>query len=61
MFTVAIVVMKFTGHGNLIQIGMLQLVLTILAVGMNYMYVIYKGWLDPYWEGLFKSWAIFVS
>jgi Na+-driven multidrug efflux pump len=53
--TIAIVIVAKNGVKDLVVIGLVQVAVGVLAALTNLAIMIYKGWLDDYWEGIFRS------
>ena len=53
--------MAATGYTDLVFIGIVQAFVAFLMMIANFAYVIYRGWLDDYWEGLVLTLSLRVS
>jgi hypothetical protein len=43
---------------DLTTLGYIQLCVALLYLTCNWIFVLYQGWLNEYWEGLCHSWAM---
>jgi hypothetical protein len=59
--TVAVVVMATAGYTDLVFIGIVQAFIGFLMMIANFSNVIYRGYLDDYWEGLVLTNSLRVS
>ena len=50
--TVGLMVAAFLGVKDLLVVGFVQVGIGLLVSLVNLWFVLYKGWLDGYWEGL---------
>jgi Na+-driven multidrug efflux pump len=58
---VAVIVMATTGQADLALIGVVLAFIAFIMMVVNFAYVLYKGWLDDYWEGLALTFSLTVS
>lgn len=47
--------MLFGGVKDLYILGLFEMISSVLCLIINFGIMVYKGWLDDYWEGLFKT------
>lgn len=59
--TAVVVVMALAGWKDLVLIGIVQAFLSFLMLVLNFALVLYKGWLDDYWEGFAVTFGLAVS
>jgi Na+-driven multidrug efflux pump len=59
--TLALIVLATAGYNDLVAIGIVQAFVALIMTIANFSYVIYKGWLDDYWEGLVLTFSLRVS
>jgi hypothetical protein len=53
--TVVIIVVAVLGVKDLVVIGLVQVAIGIIALVVNLVIIIYNGWLDAYWEGIYQT------
>ncbi|KAL3920484.1 MAG: hypothetical protein SGILL_003239 [Bacillariaceae sp.] len=53
--TVAIIVIAVLGVKDLVVVGLVQVAVGIIAMLSNIGIIMYKGWLENYWEGLIRT------
>jgi hypothetical protein len=53
--TVLVVCMLYGGIDDLFVLGLFETASDIIFLALNFTILVRKGWLDPYWEGLFKT------
>jgi len=53
--SIAIMVVALLGVKDLVVVGLVQVVLMALFVLVNLGIMMYKGWMDDYWDGIFRT------
>jgi Na+-driven multidrug efflux pump len=59
--TLVVIIMAAAGSKDLVMIGIAQAFIACITMISNLAFVLYKGWMDPYWEGFFLTLSLRVS
>ncbi len=59
--TVSVIVSVSLGLNDLFYVGLVQAFLAVLMSLSNFVFVVYRGWLDKYWEGFAQTLSVRVS